>query len=126
MANEIKATASLQCTNGSVVVLPQVGASQMSLTQTTLGGGGPGFLSIGTSEEDITLTDITNCGWVWIENLDTTNFVKYGPKSAGAMIEFGRLMPSTRHLFQLAPTGVTIRAVADTAACKVHVYALEK
>ncbi len=119
MANEIKVVASLQCTNGSFK-LPKFGGDTQSITQTTLGGGVPGYVSIGTSEEDITLTDIGTNGWCWMKNCDTANFIKFGPKSAGAMIEFGRLFAGEECVFRLA-AGVTMRAIADTAAVKCQI-----
>ena len=123
MANEIKVTASLSCTNGNFV-FPKVGSSEQSITQTTLGGGGPGYLSIGTSEEAITFTDVGTLGWIWIKNLDSTNFIKFGPESAGAMVSCGKLKAGESCVFRLM-TGITLRMQADTAACKVQIHCLE-
>lgn len=123
MANEIKVTASLSCTNGNFV-FPKVGSTEQSITQTTLGGGGPGYLSIGTSEEDITFTDVGTPGWVWMKNLDSTNFITYGPKSAGAMVAFGKLKAGEAVVFRLAGS-VTVRMAADTAACKLQIHCLD-
>lgn len=89
------------------------------VTQTNLGGGNPGYLSIGTSEEDISFGDVTP-GLVIMENLDSTNFIKYGPKSGGAMIEFARIAPGGFAVIQLQGSAI-IRAIADTAAVKVRI-----
>jgi hypothetical protein len=123
MANEIKVTASISVTNGTLI-FPAVGAAQQSITQSTLGGGGPGYLSIGTSEEAITFTDVGTLGWCWIKNLDATNFVKWGPESAGAMVAVGKLKAGESCVFRLM-TGVTLRMQADTAACKVQIHCFE-
>lgn len=89
------------------------------VTQTNLGGGNPGYVSIGTSEEDISFGDVTP-GIVVIQNLDATNFIKYGPKSGGAMIEFARIAPGGFAVIQLQGSAI-IRAIADTAAVKVRI-----
>lgn len=123
MANEIKVTASLSCTNGNFI-LPTIGNAQQSISQSTLGGGGPGFLSIGTSEEAVAFTDVSSLGWCYIKNLDTTNFVNFGPESAGAMVKVGRLKAGEACVLRLEP-GITLRMKADTAACKVQIICLE-
>ena len=123
MANEIKVTASMSCTNGNLI-LPTVGGSQQNITQTTLGGGGPGYLSIGTAEEDVAFTDVGTLGWVWMKNLDATNYITFGPKSAGSMVVFGRLKPGESIVMRLEP-GITLRMLANTAACKLQIHGLE-
>jgi hypothetical protein len=105
---------------------PKLQIPGVTLTQTTVGFFG-GILSIGTSEEDITFTDVTTPRRLCMLNMDTTNFVKYGPKSAGSMVEFGRLYPDSSFAsFDLGPSGVTLRMVADTADCKVLFWLAEK
>lgn len=89
---------------------------------TTARGPNPGTVAVGTSEEDISFGDAAP-GWVIIKNLDSTNFVKYGPKSGAAMVDFGRLYPGMASMFYLA-SGVTLRMIADTAACDVLIEAI--
>ena len=93
------------------------------IVQDTLGGGGPGTIEIGTTEEAIT-TEVVTEGWCWIQNADSTNYVTYGPESGGAMITFGKLEPGEGHPFRLSP-GVTLRAKANNAACKVQIAIFE-
>lgn len=124
MANEIKVTASMSCTNGNFI-FPAVGTAQQSITQTTLGGGVPGYVSIGTSEEDIVTTDVGTLGWMWMKNLDSTNYIQWGPKSAGAMVAVGRLHAGEAVVLRLEP-GITLRMIANTAACKLQIHVLEK
>jgi hypothetical protein len=69
-------------------------------------------VSVTTSETDLTTTEITTLGWAWIENLDATNYVQYGPKSAGAMVTMGRLEAGEWALLWLEP-GIPIRWRAD-------------
>lgn len=79
---------------------------------------------VGTSEEDLSLGDITsgNEGYVILQNLDNTNYVTYGPKSGGAMIAFGKIKPGELAILRLKPS-VTMRWQADTAAVSVGVRA---
>lgn len=90
-----------------------------SITQTTEGGGNPGYVAVGTSEEDISFGDVTP-RFVIIENLSDTNFLKYGPKSGGSMIAFGRVAPGAWCLLEMAAS-VTLRVAADTAAINVRI-----
>lgn len=117
MADEIKISMSIVAELGN----NKFSRSERNLldTWTTNTGPNPGTVAVGTSEEDIAFGDVTPA-WVIIKNLDATNFVKYGPKSAGAMVEFGRLYPGMASLFYMAP-GVTLRMVADTASCNVRI-----
>lgn len=85
-----------------------------------------GVLTIGTSEEDITFTDITTPRVVTMYNLDGTNYVSWGPKSGGAMVLCGTLYPQSSSIgvaaqFELGAS-VTIRMAANTAACQVAFF----
>jgi hypothetical protein len=123
MADEITANVTLKC--------PQSGVNFVSGTltsdQASLGGGNPGLVSIGTSQEDIAFGDVTP-GMVVMQNMDTTNYVQYGPKNGSSVMQgMGVLKPhgevgSIAYLFLDA--GVVIRAVANTAACKVNITSL--
>jgi hypothetical protein len=124
VSNEIRATFGLTYANGGMA--DTIASATTNIDQTTLA-----FYSStvfgGTSEEDLSVGDITaaNGCWVYIKNLDSTNFVKFGPKSAGAMVEFGRVRAGKFAFFFLAEAAV-LRWVADTAQCKVLVKLFEK
>lgn len=76
-------------------------------------------VTVGTSEEDLLVGDLAGVeGFLCLTNLDATNFVEWGPKSGGAMVALGKLMPLQSAVLQLKP-GVTLRWAANTAACKV-------
>ena len=121
MANEITLTVGLQLVNGNLrVQFPQV-ASQY--TQTTSGLSDQ-VLSIGTSEENVSFTDVTTPGVTVLHNLDSTNYVEYGMSDAGTMKTLGKLMPGDKHVLRLAAS-TTLRMKANTAACKVRVLCLE-
>lgn len=53
-------------------------------------------------------------------NLDATNFVTLGPKTAGVMAAMVRLEPRIPQQVRIAPS-VVLRWIADTAACDVKV-----
>jgi hypothetical protein len=86
-------------------------------TQTTVGAHRP-VLSIGTAEEDLPVGDVGTNGYAYLKNLDSTNYVTYGPKSAGAMVALGRLKPGEFVWLRVEPA-VILRAIANTAAVKV-------
>lgn len=120
MANEIKLTPQLTYASGLLKL--SFAPGQKSYTQTTQQAHAT-VVSVGTAEEDMPVGDVATNGWLVLYNLDATNFVKYGPKSAGAMIEFGRLRTGEFAMLRLA-SGVTNRWIADTAACKVQMLLL--
>jgi hypothetical protein len=89
-----------------------------ALTQTAIGAHSQ-VVSVGTTEEDMPVGEVTTLGWLYIRNLDATNVVKYGPKSAGAMIAFARIKAGEFAWLRLEP-GITLRWIADTAAVNVQ------
>ncbi|HND56661.1 MAG TPA: hypothetical protein PLV92_29785 [Pirellulaceae bacterium] len=82
-------------------------------------------LTIGTSEEDIPVGGVAAPGFCTIENLDGTNYVEYGPKSGGAMILLGQVNAGDPPNLVRLGSGVTLRAKAHTAACRVKVTIYE-
>lgn len=95
----------------------------LSIVQAAIGGYRP-IISVGTSEEDMLVGDVGTLGYLFLKNLDETNYITYGPKSAGAMVAFGRIKPGEEACIRLEP-GVTLRWIANTAAVKVKVWLLE-
>lgn len=92
---------------------------------TNPGGGLPGLVEIGTVDEVVYSTgDITKLGLMSVENVDPTNFFDVGPDSGGAIVPFVRLKPGESYVFRLVP-GITIRGIADTAACRALVKIYE-
>jgi hypothetical protein len=120
MANEITASCSLRVANGYLQSNLTTGAR--SITQAVAKGPTPGTVNVGTTEEVISFAELTTLGIVQIINLDTANFVQFGPESSGAMVATIRLNPGEPNQFRLEP-GVTYRAKADTAACNVQFMA---
>lgn len=123
MANEIKVTASLECTNGNFS-LPKQGGTQLSIAQTNRGGGVPGLMLATTGGVDVTTTGITTLGWCRLVNTDPTNYVEWGPKSGGTFYPIGRMLPGESALFRLGQYVLHVKA--NVATCKVQVTILEE
>lgn len=123
MANEIKVMASLELSKGSLVI-PRLGSSQLQITQTGSGGGSPGYVSAPTAGADVDVAVFSTLGWCRLQNLDTVNFVEWGPKSGGTFYPIGKLMPGESAVFRLSP-GKVLHVKADTAACKMQITILE-
>lgn len=121
MANEIQTTLNVAVVNGNFRQTFAPGTIQ--ITQAAQGAHSP-IVSVGTSEEDLTTGDVGTLGVLCLRNLDTTNYVQWGPKSGGAMVAIGRIKAGEVAFLRLEP-GITIRWIANTAACKVQVMLLE-
>ncbi len=121
MANEISISASLTCTKSSVTVASGGQSKSVDLA-------GDQMLAnvqiVGTSAEAIQMADVTVGGYMFIRNMDATNFVQLALDSAVATQIFAKLKPGEFALFR-PPTGATIYAKADTANCNCQVVAVE-
>lgn len=122
MADEIRSTVSLSVNNGNFTFDR---SKSFASDQTSARGGNPGSVTIGSTEEVINFGDIVTEGIIWIENLDSTNYIDYGPESGGSMVLFGQVKPGEIQLFRLYP-GITFRAQASpptgTAAVSCDAY----
>lgn len=77
-----------------------------------------GVQVVGTSAEAIVTTDVASLGWCYLQNLDSTNFILYGPDDGGTLKDFGKMLPGEIAWLRLKP-GITVKAKADTASCKM-------
>jgi hypothetical protein len=75
--------------------------------------------TVGTSEEAVVFGDVATPGYVYVRNLDATNYVQLGATTGVYTI---KLMPGENALFRLS--GTTLFALANTAACNVQVVAI--
>ena len=75
--------------------------------------------SIGTSEEAITLGDITVGGYCFFKNLDATNFIEIR-QGTGAS-DLIQLKAGEFAIFRISPDATAPYAIADTAACDLFV-----
>lgn len=121
MANEIKVTTYLKCTNGSFV--DNWTPAELSVTQSTVGAAG-GVQTIGTSAEAISVGDVASVGYARFRNNDATNFVQIGPYVTSTFYPAIKLKPGEMAVLRLDPTH-TWYAKADTASVKLQYLILE-
>lgn len=119
MADEITINASVSMRNGTNSFSWTPGA--IRITQTAQGGPTPGYVTIGTSEESIAFGELSSQGVIVMQNLDATNYVRWGFSTG---VYGGRIPAGEIAVFRLNP-GSTMYFIANTAACKMHIYALE-
>ena len=80
-------------------------------------------LDIGTSEETISFGDIATKGYAVFQNLDSTNYIQIGPDSTG-IVNFIRLNAGQIAVLPI-DNGATVKAIANTATCKMRFIAYE-
>lgn len=121
MSGTIKLTTGLTHTNGNQSV------SVPSKTKEISQAGQIVFIdtpTIATSATTITTGSISTLGVGFIENLDPANFVKVGLDVGGTPAYFQKIKAGERYPMRFVP-GITIKAIADTAAVKVQVTIYE-
>jgi len=114
MANELNINSSIQYDDGDVA--DSLDQSDLSVTLTTLK-----FTkvvqSIGTSDEAIQLGEVTSPGYIFVKNLDTTNYIEL--KNAVSGTKFCKVAPGCcAGPFQFSSNVTAPAAIANTAACK--------
>ena len=121
MAEELTLTALFKYVKGNNTVQPT------GKVATAIDVTGTNVLShvqnIGTTQEAITLGDVTPGGYCYIENLDTTNFVSI--RQATGASDMIRVKAGEMALFRLDADATGPFAIADTAACDVLFVLLE-
>jgi hypothetical protein len=115
MANELTSSVSLTYSKGGAVAA--VTASKQ--TDITTGRTLDVTQVIGTSEESVSLVDISSVEEVVIQNLDATNFVEVGAVTTQYSI---KVKPGRLALFQ--PSANALFLKANTAACLVRIVAV--
>ena len=121
MANELKFTISGQLKNGTLT--DQIPNETYSIDQATKGL----FSSVElvpTSEENMPVGDVATLGYIWMKNLDDTNYIEWGPSNAGSMVAAIRLAAGKVAVMPLKP-GTTYRWVANAAAVRVQIKIFE-
>lgn len=119
MANEITVTAFIQVVNGNL--RDQFSIGNQSITQTGVGGPTPGYVTIGTTEEEVAFSELGTKGYVMMQNLDTTNYVQWGFSTGvyGGRMKAGE----SAGPFRMDATSIFLKA--NTAACKVLIKGYE-
>jgi hypothetical protein len=120
MADEFRLTITGTLTNGDFNdTLP---AGSYSIDQAAIGRGGS-VQTIGTTVggDIVVFGDVATAGYLYLKNLDDTNFVEYGPDTGGdAMQAMGKLKPGEPAILRMSP-GVVLYAKADTDDVKLDV-----
>jgi len=125
MANEVKIGSSLQVDKGNFASGKLGGSFQVD--QNGTGGSVPGQISATTAAQGVIvdLSALTVLGYVYLQNLDATNFVEWGPTVAAVFHPIGKMKPGEQAgPFRLSP-GKSLTVKADTAAALVQVQAFE-
>lgn len=116
MANQISISGNLQA-----VVTPAPGQT-VSLSA-VIAVAGSTFVnsvqSVGTSESSPDLPGVSAPGYVYLKNLDTTNYVEVGAVTAEYAI---KLLPGDIALFRVDGTALFWKA--HTTACEVQIFAV--
>ena len=73
---------------------------------------------VGTSEEPILQGDVAAGGYMFVQNMDPTNFVSLRQATGGG--NFIKLLAGEWAIFRLSADASTPYAIADTAACNVR------
>jgi hypothetical protein len=117
MANEITISTRVASRKG---LLNYTGQSQQSQFDQTGNGASSFTVNIGTSEETISFGDVSP-GFVRITNLDDENFVRVRFATTANAI---RLRPNGGVAIFELDTGISVFAIADTAACLIQIEAI--
>ena len=118
MANEIRATIGLSCTNGNLTY-----SKSFSITadQTTARGPNPGTIDVSTTESTVSFGSVSAPRWTLFRNIGT-NPVNVG--AGTALVSFMQLKAGEGAVVPLVPS-VTVRLQTTTGTSKLQVEALE-
>jgi hypothetical protein len=119
MADEISVTMRLSVTNGQwspgIITVNNATFDQAAI------GAASGVQAVGTSEEELATGDLSTKGWLFLKNLDTTNYIQVGFSTTVYGI---RLEAGESAMFRTEPAA-TVYLKANTAACKLQYQWLE-
>jgi hypothetical protein len=118
MSDEITLSVRFDVTNGSYAP-GSINLSNLQFDQAAIGAD-ERIQSVGTSEETLGEA-LSTTGWLFMRNLDGTNYVEWGPATNTYV---GRLEAGEFAIFRTIPAA-TIYIKANTAACDVWYRWLE-
>ena len=121
MANEVAVSISLTVNNGNMSFTKR---DNYNADQSAAGGPSNGVQEIGTSHELVSITDITNKGFTYFGNLDSTNYVEIGVDVSATFYPIAKLSPGESAIMRLSPS-VAVYAQANTAAVRLETYCFE-
>ncbi len=123
MANEIKASMSLNINDGSnyrVSIQPNAVLADMS---SSVAAGG--VQTVGTAAELLAVGDVSTAGWTFFQNLSTTSgaYVDIGGGSTSSFTPVIRLYPGEPGLCGMASTTIVVRAsTSQTNSVALHYH----
>lgn len=114
MADELTISSSIRFVKGTAPNTLTISRSSASQRVTVSGMTGiQNVVSIGTSDEELSLGDIGTIGYCWFKNLDATNYLTIGPDGASYPIK----LKAGETAGPLRWNGAAIHALANTGAC---------
>jgi len=118
MSDELKVSASIDCTLSSGASIKKRKHATLDVTGDTLEYG---TLSVGTSEEELTqLADLGTLGYLFLYNTDSSNYVEAGHSTGSYCV---KVRAGGIALYE--HNGATIYLKANTAACVVEFVLIE-
>ena len=115
MSKEITLNTSLTITKGTL------SDSTRDRYQTDLTGSkyAAGVVSVGTStHQALATTTITTPGFLYVKNLDATNYIQVGADSSGTFVPYTKLKAGESFVFR--PATSALYAKANTAAAQLQ------
>lgn len=119
MANEISISVSIRANKG---FFNYTKSAAETIDMAGAGGGGPGQIAVPTTGIDVAFSGF-DPGIAYLRNLDSTNYVVWGPNDGAALEAMGRLKPGEFAVLRINP-GVTLRLAANAATCQCQVEVL--
>jgi len=110
MANELTISAAIAYAKSGATVNRSVPSASHTISGTAVA---QGVASIATS--DTTITNVAAPGYVFVKNLDATNYVQVGPDATNWFI---KLKATQWAIFPI--NGTALHAKANTAACDLE------
>jgi hypothetical protein len=125
MADEIRVSCSLSASKGGASMNTVGSTGSASFVDDMAGADmGSWTQAVGTSDEALDIPpDIGTCKYLFIANLDSTNYVELSYASGGSFVARVRIDPGGVALFR--PVSTTIYVQANTAACNIFCGAVE-
>jgi len=116
MADELTVSVSLRFVKSNVTKSHSTGRVKVDVAGTKITDH---IQEIGTSEEAIVLNEAAAGGYVFLENLNATNFIEIRPGTGAA--DLIKLLPGDVALFRLTGDATAPFAIANTAACNMRI-----
>ncbi len=123
MANELKMNFSGTLDHGTGGLKDTIAYETVQVTPATQGLFSQ-VVSITTSDAAIAISGVGSYGYLYVKNLDPTNYFDIGPESAGAMVAFARIKPGRVGVIPIKP-GITLRGQANGGTCKAAIKIYE-